>query len=332
MADATHIEWTDATWNIITGCSVISPGCKDCYAMGLAGTRLKNHPSRVGLTMDTKAGPVWTGEVRFNEAWLDQPLRWTKPRRIFVCAHGDLFHEDVPDAWIDQVFAVMALRPQHTFQVLTKRAARMRAYVSELMALFHASPDALYERIGEAFAALAFGEPEKARAAFDAIDWPLRNVWMGVSAEDQPRADERLPDLVETPAVVRFVSVEPMIGPVDLARATSRLDRIHQVIVGGENGDRLMHPDWVRPVRDQCADAGIAFFFKQWGTWLPVLAAQAPHGLLRAMTVTGRHVPVGTIPAYTDEDGWTAWAFEKVGKKAAGRLLDGVEHNGMPGR
>ena len=108
MADRTHIEWADATWNPITGCSVVSPGCTNCYAMKLAGTRLKHHPSRAGLTRDTKAGPIWNGVLRLNEAWLDQPLRWKRPRMIFVCAHGDLFHEDVPNAWIDRVFAVMA--------------------------------------------------------------------------------------------------------------------------------------------------------------------------------------------------------------------------------
>ncbi len=123
MSDKSHIEWTDATWNPITGCSVLSPGCTHCYAMKLAGTRLRNHPSRAGLTTDSKAGPVWTGEVRFNAQWLLQPLGWSKPRMIFVCAHGDLFHDDVPVEWIDKVFAVMALAPQHTFQVLTKGGA-----------------------------------------------------------------------------------------------------------------------------------------------------------------------------------------------------------------
>lgn len=131
MGDKTKIEWTDATWNPITGCSVVSPGCTNCYAMRLAGTRLRHHPSRAGLTDPSKAGPVWNGQVRFNEQWLDQPLRWKRPRRIFVCAHGDLFHENAPDEWIDKVFAVMVVCPQHTFQCLTKRADRMRAYCSD---------------------------------------------------------------------------------------------------------------------------------------------------------------------------------------------------------
>jgi protein gp37 len=127
MSDNSHIEWTDATWNPITGCSILSPGCTNCYAMGLAGTRLRHHPSRAGLTREVNGHHVWTGDVRLNEQWLTQPLQWSRPRMIFVCAHGDLFHESVPDEWIDRVFAVMALCPQHTFLVLTKRSARMRA-------------------------------------------------------------------------------------------------------------------------------------------------------------------------------------------------------------
>lgn len=130
MADTSAIEWTDATWNPVTGCSVVSPGCTNCYAMKLAGTRLQHHPSRAGLTQDSKAGPVWTGEVRFNEQWLDQPRRWKRGRNIFVCAHGDLFHESVPDEWLDRVFRQMGIAHHHTFQVLTKRSGRMRSYMT----------------------------------------------------------------------------------------------------------------------------------------------------------------------------------------------------------
>ena len=202
MADGTHIEWTDATWNPITGCSVCSRGCTNCYAMTLAGGRLKHHPSRAGLTQDSKAGPVWTGEVRFNEGWLDQPLRWQRPRRIFVCAHGDLFHENVPDEWIDRVFGVMATAPRHIFQVLTKRAERMRTYMAS-----H------YSAHGRMKWGVAAGRP-----LTEYRDWPLPlpNVWCGVSAEDQERAEERIPMLLETPAAVRFVSAEPLLGPLDI--------------------------------------------------------------------------------------------------------------------
>lgn len=207
MAENSKIEWTDATWNPITGCSVVSPGCTNCYAMKLAGTRLQHHPSRAGLTRDSKAGPVWTGEVRLNEDWLDQPLRWKRPRRIFVCAHGDLFHESVPDQWIDRVFAIMAAAPHHTFQVLTKRAARMRQYFSDVTRL--------RERMLTA-AALTFPIPWAVERRMGRLPLPIPNVWLGVSAEDQQRADERIPDLLATPAAVHFVSAEPLLGPINL--------------------------------------------------------------------------------------------------------------------
>lgn len=319
MADGTKIEWTDATWNPITGCSVVSPGCTNCYAMRLAGTRLKHLPSRAGLTVDSKAGPVWNGKVRLNSEWLDQPLRWKRPRRIFVCAHGDLFAENVPDEWIDQAFAVMALAPQHTFQVLTKRAARMRASVSALPGRADA--------VARAAACLWPGEDsdEAYYPVDEAIRSPLPNVWLGVSAEDQRRADERIPDLLATPAAVRFVSAEPLLGPInfmdipwpkdrptfpesdDLSDGRSTLhsiegSKLDWIIVGGESGPgaRPMHPDWARSIRDQCDAAGVQFFFKQWGAFAP-----------RYDGVGREHIC-------------------RVGKRAAGRLLDGVEHNSFP--
>ena len=132
MAETSKIEWTEATWNPITGCSLVSSGCQNCYAMRLAGGRLKNHSSRRGLTTETPNGPVWNGEVRFNENWLDQPTIWREPKRIFVVAHGDLFHEKVPFEWIDRVFDIMTddKCQHHTFQVLTKRPERMKEYVA----------------------------------------------------------------------------------------------------------------------------------------------------------------------------------------------------------
>ena len=133
MAKKSHINWTDGTWNVITGCTPISPGCANCYASQLAGTRLKHHPSRAGLTKEVNRHHIWTGEVRFNREWLSQPLRWKKPQKIFVCAHGDLFHESVQAEWLDEIFAVMALCRQHTFQVLTKRPERMRSYMRAIM-------------------------------------------------------------------------------------------------------------------------------------------------------------------------------------------------------
>lgn len=294
MAEHSSIEWTDATWNPITGCSVVSPGCTNCYAMKLAGTRLRHHPSRLGLTINTKAGPVWNGRVRLNEQWIDQPLKWKRPRMIFVCAHGDLFHDDVPSEWIDMVFAVMALAPQHTFQVLTKRAERMRRYMEPLDAR-------RADSLGKLVLSLGYIGP------LEALQWPLPNVWLGVSAEDQQRADERIPHLLETPAAIRFLSAEPLLGAIDLEAAwhgENALDSecwgdcawceqghppLHNcqlgkgdwqkgrsgldwVIVGGESGSgaRPMHPEWAHSMRDQCASANVPFFFKQWGNWAAV--------------------------------------------------------------
>jgi protein gp37 len=354
MADGTKIEWTDATWNPITGCAVVSPGCTNCYAMKLAGTRLKNHRSRKGLTKDTKAGPVWTGEIRFNRNWLDQPLRWTKPRMIFVCAHGDLFAEGVDEVWIDHVFAVMALAPQHTFQVLTKRPERMREYVLGMLsrrqfiagygALIWGGdrPDLVYETVD------------------DAIAKPLPNVWLGVSVEDQKRADERIPILLDTPAAVRWISAEPLLGPVTFrwaswqpwhkAGKTDHLDglrRLDWIVAGGESGPgaRPMHPDWVRALRDQCAAAGVPFLFKQWGNWREAcsdwrddegnhieVAPDTDEGEAlfddatdRLISADGRLFTPDTLPPDTP-----ARLIERVTKKAAGRLLDGIEHNGFP--
>ena len=245
MADGTNIQWCDATWNPITGCSRVSKGCEHCYAETLAAGRLRHHPSRAGLTDENGR---WNGVVRLNKEWLWQPLGWRKPRRIFVVAHGDLFHERVPDKWIDGIFSVMSLAPQHVFQVLTKRPARMREYIK--------------------------------KAASSGIMWPLPNVWLGTSVEDQKTADERIPALLETPAVVRWLSAEPLLGPIDFHKApfgflhsghivpankSGRYEQIEWVVVGGESGPgyRPMDPDWARSIRDQCRLAGVPFFMKQ---------------------------------------------------------------------
>jgi protein gp37 len=330
MADGTKIEWTDATVNAVNGCSVVSPGCTNCYAMRLAGTRLQHHPSRAGLTQPSKAGPVWTGEVRLNEKALLEPLRWRRPRRIFWNAHGDLFHPNVPDEWIDRVFAVCALTPQHQHQILTKRPERMREYFSKVR---HEgglcdSMAVIWERaldLGSSVATLEHYRPHLQ---------VLPNVWLGTSVEDQARADERIPHLLATPAAVRFLSCEPLLGPVSIVDAMwaggelpadnlgASLDWI---IVGGESGPgaRPMHPDWARSLRDQCAAAGVPFFFKQWGAWgeAHMIERLGTHWL----TPDGRLTPAHeALPAPADI------MVRRVGKKAAGRLLDGVEHNGMP--
>lgn len=213
MGDKTKIEWTDASWNPVVGCSIVSPGCTNCYAMGqaariercAAGAGQATHYA--GLTQPSKAGPVWTGKLALApDHILTAPLRWKKPRRVFVNSMSDLFHEDVPDEWIDRVFAVMALAPRHTFQVLTKRAKRMRIYLDQ-------RTDNRAEEIGVAMRAIAGTSDEPGL-----IELPLPSVWLGVSAEDQKRADERIPDLLATPAAVRFVSAEPLLGPIDLTQ------------------------------------------------------------------------------------------------------------------
>ena len=305
-------------WNPITGCSVVSAGCKHCYAMRLAGTRLRHHPSRAGLTRETSAGPVWTGEVRLNTEWLDQPLHWRKARRIFVCAHGDLFHESVPYEWIDYVFAVMREACWHRFQVLTKRPARMLDYLS------YSRTEARIER-----AANALANAERIRLVVDGdlAGWPVPNIHLGVSVEDQAAADERIPLLLQTPAAVRFISAEPLLGPInlDVPADGAKVDALRGarpawpsldwVIAGGESGPgaRPSHPDWFQSLRDQCVAAGVPFFFKQWGEWLPMM------GHAEGVPVRNQKFihPDGTIMGY-------------AGKRAAGRLLDGRKWNEFP--
>ncbi len=345
MADKTGIEWTDASWNPVVGCSIVSPGCTNCYAMAMAGRieRMGGAPHYAGTTQPSKAGAVWTGKLALApDHILTQPLRWTRGRRIFVNSMGDLFHEDVPDDWIDRVFAVMALASQHSFQILTKRSARMRAYLSDQPRARRRWEDALR----------AMGITHRSPSVV------LLNVWLGVSAEDQRRADERIPDLLATPAAIRFVSAEPLLGPIDFENLDAgdglrlnALDGLHSdrdgaidgvidspdpqldwIIVGGESGPgaRPMSRLWVRSIRDQSAAAGTAFFFKQWGAWrreaafttaasdkmVPGALLRSDRSILAVETVAGGIAKGGVL--------------RLEGKKRAGRILDGVEHNAMP--
>lgn len=319
---ASKIEWTDRSdWNPIRGCTRVSPGCQNCYAEGIAGRFSRPGQPFYGYATRTSQGARWTGKIELVEDRLTLPLRWKKPARIFASSTSDIFHESLPDEAIDRIFAVMALAPQHTFQVLTKRADRMRAYMNDREA-----PRRVWDLASESdniFRALAANEAKWGRHA----PWPLRNVWLGVSVEDQQRADERIPDLLATPAVKRFLSCEPLLGPMDLGRAYATKDEhgvylndapilyLDWVIVGGESGPnaRPMHPAWAHSLRDQCQAAGVPFFFKQWGD---LVAHPAPGAVWK----DGTPVPEELEPVI----------FERIGKARAGRLLDGREWSEFP--
>ena len=279
MSAKTSIEWTDYSWNPVSGCDKVSPGCDHCYAETIA-TRVAG----------TKAYPDGF-KVTLKPERLTDPLRkrsW-RGKRVFVNSMSDLFHKDVPDDYIAQVFAIMALAPEITFQILTKRHGRMRSLLNS---------EAHWRRVGVGGVRV------------------LPNVWLGVSVEDQQRADLRIPALLDTPAAVRWLSCEPLLGPVDLGAAFGtnyggdpREDEtgVDWVVVGGESGPgaRPMHPEWARTLRDQCQAAGVPFHFKQWGEWVP--EDQSPEDAVIPGTYRFDE-PTGTI---------------RLGKKTAGRELDG---------
>jgi len=256
MGDKTGIEWTDATWNPTTGCDKVSPGCDNCYAMTLAPRLQAMGSAHYQQDGDPRTSGPGFGIAMHADA-LDKPLRWTRPRRIFVNSMSDLFHGGVTREFQARVFAVMALAPQHTFQVLTKRPGVMRSVMNnpEFKA---AVVRALDWRAGH-----VTDEPP-------AIEWPLPNVWLGTSVEDQERADLRIPALLGTPAAIRFLSMEPLLGPVDIINSLgdSWLTGLDWIIVGGESGHgaRPMRAEWARSLRDQAEVAGVAFHFKQWGS------------------------------------------------------------------
>lgn len=282
MADKTGIEWTDATWNPIVGCSIVSPGCTNCYAMKMAARIERMNPGNhyAGTTKASKGGAVWTGKLALApDHILTAPLRWKRPRKIFVNSMGDMFHEDAPNEWIDKVFAIMALCPQHTFQVLTKRAERMREYFTKP----HSAPNISLWQSGVCWAIDDLVQPrtDQSRCARDQVlHGPSPNVWLGVSCERQQEADDRIPLLLQTPAAVRFISAEPLLGPIDLERGGFSLLRpikspagkkwpgLDWVIVGGESGPGARGFDlrWARSIIDQCRSDGAACFMKQAGS------------------------------------------------------------------
>jgi protein gp37 len=263
MSTNTGIQWTDATWNPIRGCSLVSEGCRNCYAMSVAARFSGEGLPYEGLARRRSNGePQWTGEVRVIESHMLDPIRWRKPRRIFVNSMSDLFHEKLDEGAIDRVFAVMALAPQHTFQVLTKRPARMLAW---------SNTNATGGRI---FHLAQQMDPKGVGALSGA--WPLPNVHVGVSVEHQAAADERIPLLFETPAAVRFLSCEPLLGPVDLkpfmwlAAKGSTSRALHWVIIGGESGPNARPCDatWIRRIVQLGQSAGTPIFVKQMGRWI----------------------------------------------------------------
>ena len=372
MGDKSKIEWTDATWNPIRGCSVVSEGCRNCYAMHVAARFSGEGMPYEGLAYRNGSGAHWTGKVRLIEEHLEDPLRWKKPRRIFVNSMSDLFHEKVTDGQILRIFEIMLRCPQHTFQILTKRPARMRAWfrrwenlegetlspqlVRGPKEVRKAHPSGRGQMFAEYLETLGSQPPPGcAWPTFDWMEgmrwWPRSimkqpNIWLGVSVEDQKTADERIPLLIQTPAAVRFISAEPLLGPIDLQAPWSMLNDeypahgIHWVICGGESGPkaRPMHPDWARSIRDQCVAAGVPFFFKQWGEYDHGVRGDCDH-----FSSDGAQGPfIKLNPPRVDvwrcnvcnrlhgESNDQPFDFAKTGKKAAGRLLDGKEWSEYP--
>lgn len=355
MGSKTSIEWTDATWNPVRGCSRVSQGCVNCYAETIAA-RFSDEGAAFHLYADrSKSGSKWTGKVALVAEHLLDPLRWRKPRMIFVNSMSDLWHENLRADDQAEVYGVMAAAWWQTFQVLTKRP----------------------ENRCDAFADPMFAKEVEARGAkhfipsgLEKFTWPLPNVWEGVSVEDQKTADERIPLLLQTPAAIRFVSYEPALGPVDFTKiavsdGTKRnsltgmfygqraetpdgkvalIDiqtepHLDWIIAGGESGPgaRPAHPDWFRSVRDQCEAAGVAFFFKQRGeyTWgVPPLGywerpKKSQHW--GVVDIAGAYVENATAwNGDTGENSARKIYVYRVGRRAAGALLDGREHKEFP--
>ncbi len=351
MSDRTGIEWADATWNPVGGCARISPGCEHCYAEQRVAPRLhaQGHPVYKDAVAQHADGQWrFTGTMTMapkHDAVWTQPARWRKPCVIFPCSTSDLFHERRSEADIDQVFAAMAVAPQHRYLVLTKRSDRMREYIETKI---RKAPQWVSLPAIEGRVLLPYEG-----------GWPSY-IWLGTSAEDQQHL-ARIYNLLHTPAVGHFVSLEPLLGPADLTEiehvpghclhallgliaepdgTCSHVKGLDWVIAGGESGPgaRPMHPDWVRQIRDQCAAFDVPFHFKQWGAWLPWEPDQPPCWAAQNGQCEDRHT---LFPADFDHaDNWDdgLWAlpdagqaaFQRVGKKAAGRLLDGRTHDAYP--
>jgi protein gp37 len=298
MAVTSDIEWTESTLNPTLGCTKVSPGCDNCYAIPQSHMRASNPNEKIadafaGLTHRDDDGALdWTGQINMIPERLDHVLAWRRPRRIFVNSMSDLFHDGITDEFIARTFALMAAAPQHTFQILTKRHGRMRSLLSS--GDFRRLAKDKYQEMLMAGLLKGRGLPIVINA------FPPKNVWLGVSVENQKYANLRIPALLDTPAAVRWISCEPLLGPVDLTKWTDtppvcgcgqapdgapgaagcspscmlpEPSGIDWLVAGGESGRgpniRPMHPEWARSLRDQCAAASIPFLFKQWGEWGP---------------------------------------------------------------
>ncbi|GAA0574962.1 phage Gp37/Gp68 family protein [Streptomyces mordarskii] len=373
MATHSAIEWTDTTWSPVIGCDRVSPGCDSCYAITTARIRSHNPNPKIaaafaGTAHRTADRLDWTGNLNLLENRLTKPLTWPKPAKIFVNSVSDIFHQGVPEEFIAKIWAIMALTPRHTYQILTKRHARMRAVLTDTCRCGSEHAPGTHFRSAMAWAVSENnpdripGLPDDAEQRVTQAAWPLPNVWIGVSAENQQWAGTRVPALLQTPAAVRFVSCEPLIGAVDLTRwlrpvpdcgyvdpddgtcghpdaftpechrwadcpvrgRSTQWHGLDWVIAGGESGHgaRPMHPQWARALRDECEVAGVPFFFKQWGAW-------APSGYLVIRSrPEARSVLVGDP---VDGHGHRV-EMRLVGKRAAGRELDGATHDVFPER
>jgi protein gp37 len=374
----TGIEWTDNTVNVFTGCSEVSPACTFCYAKYMAH-RLEGiaHSAKKykGTTRRTEGGKVqWTGRINFSEEALMSIFKIAGKKKIFVNSMSDTFHEDVPFEWIDKLFAVMAMRKQHTFQILTKRTARMREYMESLRdrcskIVFEIS------QLGGSFEDMCFAGEHIEQNGF------LPNVWLGCTVENQATANERIPYLLATPAGVRFLSCEPLLEEIDLTKifdsfhegglmsyiyplkgyryTTQSLNntpiaKIDWVITGGESGNRKgirpSHPDWFRSIRDQCAEAGVAYFHKQNGAYEMCDDERATEitNIGHVLTQYNRAIMQGL--GYAIAESCFLTLYDTNGKESktlcyergvetpklvlkvgdAGSLLDGIEHKEFP--
>ena len=325
MGNKSKIEWTDVTWNPTTGCSKVSAGCTNCYA--------KRNWNRLQHLLPAYKGRAFE-DVRCHPERLINPLCWQSPRLVFVNSMSDLFHEDIPGTFIDAVFAAMALSPQHTFQVLTKRPEKMKQYfMSDCWGV------AVEHRWFAAAGVYKLFKSEKEMDFLLKKTPQLPNVWLGVSVEDQEAADERIPLLLDTPAAVRFISAEPLLGRINLSSrvlpndfgyadvaanwlrgmtidaetgedlADTPGNKIDWVICGGEFGPkaRPTDPRWVRSLRDQCLSNDVPFFFQEWGEWGPDCIIPVPDAY-RHRIENGERAAVNSY---------------RLGRQRTGRLLDG---------